>query len=57
MDQVEEIINSQGSSVDRTNAKFEGISLSLEEIQEVISRVNKSNEDMCFCQYESVPPC
>ena len=46
MDQVEEIINSQGSSVDRTNAKFEGISLSLEEIQEVISRVNKSNEDM-----------
>lgn len=46
MDQVEEIINSQGSSVDRTNAKFEGISLSLEEIQEVISRVNKSNKDM-----------
>ena len=46
MDQVEEIINSQGSSVDRTNAKFEGISLSLEEIQEVISRVSKSNEDM-----------
>lgn len=46
MDQVEEIINSQGSSVDRTNAKFEGISLSLEEIQEVISRVNKSNENM-----------
>ena len=46
MDQVEEIINSQGSSVDRTNAKFEGISLSLEEIQEVISRVNESNENM-----------
>lgn len=46
MGNVDEIINLQNDSVQRTDAKFEGISLSLEEIQEAISEVNQSTENM-----------
>ncbi len=46
METVDEIINLQGEGVDRTDAKFQGISLSLEEIQAAIAEVNKSNEAM-----------
>lgn len=46
MKTVDEIINLQGDSVDRTDAKFEGISIALEEIHTAISEVNNSNGDI-----------
>lgn len=46
MNLVEEIIDLQGDSVDRTDAKFQGISVSIEEIDRVLNEVNKSNESI-----------
>lgn len=46
MNDVEEIVNLQGQSVDRTDSKFQGISVSLEEIYQAIEEVNNSSEDM-----------
>lgn len=46
MKTVDEIIDLQGDSVDRTDAKFEGISLALEEIHAAIAEVNSSNLDI-----------
>lgn len=44
MDTVDEIINLQADSVNRTDTKFQGISSSLEEIQHAITEVNQSNQ-------------
>lgn len=44
METVDEMIDLQGDSVDRTDVKFEGISSALEQIQEAINEVNQSNE-------------
>lgn len=46
MKNVEEIVDSQGNSVNRTDDKFEGISLSIEEINEVREAINKSNKNI-----------
>ncbi len=46
MNHLEEIVKSQGEGVQRTDAKFDGITLSLDEIQNAITEVNKSNEEM-----------
>lgn len=46
MDTVDEIINLQSDSVDRTDAKFQGISAALEEIHIAIDEVNNSKVDI-----------
>lgn len=46
METVDEIINLQGDSVERTDAKFEGISVALEHIHAAITEVNNSNLDI-----------
>ena len=46
MNTVDEIINLQGDSVERTDAKFEGISIALEDIHKAITEVNNSNLDI-----------
>lgn len=46
MDKVEEIVKIQSDSVYRTDGKFQGISISIEEIYEILDEVNKSNENI-----------
>lgn len=46
MKNVEDIVDSQGNSVNRTDDKFEGISLSIEEINEIRETINRSNKDI-----------
>ncbi|WP_158080449.1 methyl-accepting chemotaxis protein [Alkalithermobacter paradoxus] len=46
MEQVEQVVKSQASSVDMTKSKFEGISQAIEDIKSYIHRVNKSGDDM-----------
>lgn len=46
MDNLEEIINIQGESVNRTDGTFQGISAAIESIQRGIEEVNSSNDRM-----------
>ncbi len=46
MDNVDEIVQLQGESVDLTDEKFQGISLALEKIYEIMNQVNNSSEEM-----------
>lgn len=46
MTSVDEIVDLQGDSVNRIDAKFQGISVSLEEIYSALAQVNESSDDM-----------
>lgn len=46
MANLEEIVEYQESSVDRTDGKFQGISTSIEEIDNIIEEVNNSNRSI-----------
>jgi len=46
MNEIQEIIASQSTSVMRTNEKFDGIAKSIESMKEVIEVVSKSSHEM-----------
>ena len=46
VNQLEESVNSQVNSVEQTSSKFDGIAEALEEMENVLTSVNSSNEDI-----------